>query len=197
MRFVVFALFFALSLKALVFNPDSLLSPEVSAKIEQISNELNEKTGIKTAVYISDSLAEQTPAELLQSLNFKPPYALLLLSKAVKAKDGSIHPLVDILASPDVIGLFDKAQILSPLPERGTILPILTSNKGKDIYNAAILNGYADLAEQIAASRNVELKNGIGNANKSFLNLIRYFVYGTILLVVFVMIKKGVSRERK
>lgn len=196
-RKVFVLLFFALALKAGVFNQNAVLSPQVSAKIEQISSELEAKTGIKTHVYVSDTLGEQTPNSLLKSLNLKSPYAIIILSKALMAKDGKTYPFVGIFASDDVSGLFDKDQILSPFPERGTILPILASNKSKDVYNAAILNGYADLAEQIAKSRGISLENGVGNANKTFLNLIRYFVYASIIAVLFVMIKKGVRREQK
>ncbi|WP_221253915.1 TPM domain-containing protein [Campylobacter sp. 19-13652] len=197
MHKVFVLLFFALALGASVFNPDAVLSPQVSAKIGQISSELEAKTGIKTYVYISDTLGDKTPNSLIESLDLKSPYAIIVLSKALIAKDGKSHPFIGIFASDDVKGLFDKAQILSPFPERGTILPILASNKGKDIYNAAILNGYADLAEQIAKSRGITLENAVGNANKTFLNLIRYFVYASIIAVLFVMIKKGVRREQK
>lgn len=190
-------LLFAFLVKADVFNPDGVLNSQVSDKIEQISSELEAKTGIKTSVYVSDTLGDKTPMSLLESLNLKSPYAIIVLSKSIKAKDNKTHHFLGIFASDDVAGLFDKDQILSPFPERGTILPILTSNKGKDVYNAAILNGYADLAEQIAHSRGVVLESGIGNANKTFLNLIRYFVYASIIAVLFVMIKKGVSRGKK
>lgn len=191
--------FFALAglLGASVINKDAILSPEVSAKIAQISSELKEKTGVNTLVIATNDLGKTSPNELVSSLNLAPPYAVLLLSKAVRAKDGSIHPLVDIIASDEALKLFDKAQILSPFPERGTILPILTSNKGKDIYNAALLNGYADLAEQIASSKGVKLQSGIGSANKHTLNFLRYLIYGFLVVAVVIAIKKGRNRETR
>ena len=65
-------------------------------------------------------------------------------------------------------------------------MPILASKNGKDIFNAAVLNGYADLAEQIAASKGVSLQNAIGSQNRLTLDAFRIFIYGSIVLVVCV-----------
>lgn len=178
-----------------VYNQDGLLSENVEKKLNEISSELYKKTGIYTGVAVLNSL-DMKPIEFIQSLNLKLPYAFLLLSKSVKAKDGSTHPLVDIYADPDTLSLFDKEQILSPFPETGTIIPILTSNKGKDIYNASILNGYADMVEQIANSKNIELKSAIGSANKNTLNIFRLLIYGLTFFTIFVLILRRIRVKK-
>ena len=85
--------------------------------------------------------------------------------------------------------LFDKEQILSPMPNRGSIIPILVNHK-KDanmtgVINAAILNGYADIADQVAKSQGVELETSIGDTNRNFINALRYIFYGTLAFALF------------
>ena len=179
---------FAFAAQIVVKN-DEILSPAVAGKISQIGDELYAKSEILAAVAVYESLGEQSLREAVKSLNLTAPYAVIALAKRERK--------VEIFADPATLKLFDKEQILSPFPERGTILPILTSKNGKDVYNAAILNGYADLTEQIAASLGVKLESAIGDANKTALNALRAAVYGSIILVFAVMIYKKARRQNK
>lgn len=51
-----------------------------------------------------------------------------------------------------------------------------------------MLNGYADIADQIAASKNIILENSIGSQNRDTINIFRYLIYGSIILVIIVLI---------
>lgn len=53
------------------------------------------------------------------------------------------------------------------------IIPLLTNKKKEVGITPALLNGYAELVEQIAASRNVVLESSIGNANKTAISLVK------------------------
>ena len=97
---------------------------------------------------------------------------------------------VEIFADSKTSQLFNKEQILSPNPESGTIIPILVSKNGKDVYNAAILNGYADIAEQIAEGLNLKLESALGSSNKTTLNFLRIFIYALIGLFVVIIFYK-------
>lgn len=166
-----------------VINDDKILSDRVSAKLQSIGEELYEKSGIVLSVAAYEDIGEEGLSERAKRLNFKAPYALLIL--AVKPKK------IEIFADEDTLKLFDKEQVLSPHSESGTILPILVSKNGKDVYNAAILNGYADIAEQIAANLGITLVNGLGNANKNTLNFLRALIYGFLAVVaIFIIYKK-------
>ena len=159
---------------------DNILSDKVAEKITIMGNELEQKTGVFLGVAAVSSLEGKNIKEKITeyTLNLKKPYALIFLTQKEQK--------LDIVNSPELDKDFDKDQVLSPMPNIGTIIPLLTSRKGKDIYNAALLNGYFDVAEQIGKSRKVELESAIGSSNKIVLNLIRYFVYGSIILVLFV-----------
>jgi hypothetical protein len=45
-----------------------------------------------------------------------------------------------------------------------------------------MFNGYADTAEQIAASRGQKLSTSAGSANQTFIDIIRLIFYGTLLV---------------
>lgn len=164
--------------REIVLENQNILSPAVSDKIAVLGEELASKSGVFAGVAVYESLGSKTLKEAAAQLNLTPPYALLMLAKA--------EHKVEIFADPETLKLFDKEKILSPYPSSGSILPILASKNGKDIFNAAVLNGYADLAEQIAAGKGVSLQNAIGNQNRLTLDAFRIFIYGSIVLVVCV-----------
>ena len=165
-----------------VINNDEILSQKVSVKLNEIGSELYAKSGINLVVGIyKDGELEA----LFKEQNLSSPYAFLLLIKGKKK--------VEIFADANTSKLFNKEQILSVNPESGTIIPILVSKNGKDIYNAAILNGYADIAEQIASSLNLQLESSVGNSNKTTLNFLRFFIYGLVAFFIIVIFYKKVK----
>jgi len=165
-----------------VVNNDEILSQKVSVKLNEIGSELYTKSGINLAVGVyKDGELEA----LFKEQNLSSPYAFLLLIKDKKK--------VEIFADANTSKLFNKEQILSVNPESGTIIPILVSKNGKDVYNAAILNGYADIAEQIASSLNLQLESSVGNSNKTTLNFLRFFIYGLVAFFIIVIFYKKVK----
>ncbi len=165
-----------------VINNDEILSQKVSVKLNEIGSELYTKSGINLVVGVyKDGELES----LFKEQNLSSPYAFLLLIKDKKK--------VEIFADANTSKLFNKEQILSVNPESGTIIPILVSKNGKDVYNAAILNGYADIAEQIASSLNLQLESSVGNSNKTTLNFLRFFIYGLVAFFIIVIFYKKVK----
>lgn len=165
-----------------VINNDEILSQKVSVKLNEIGSELYAKSGINLVVGVyKDGELEA----LFKEQNLSLPYAFLLLIKDKKK--------VEIFADANTSKLFNKEQILSVNPESGTIIPILVSKNGKDVYNAAILNGYADIAEQIASNLNFQLESSVGNSNKTTLNFLRFFIYGLVAFFIIVIFYKKVK----
>jgi len=171
----------------IVLVNQNILSPAVSEKIAVLGQELASKSDVFAGVAVYESLDGKTLKEAAAQLNLTPPYALLMLAKA--------EHKVEIFADPQTLKLFDKEKILSPYPSSGSILPILASKNGKDIFNAAVLNGYADLAEQIAASKGVSLQNAVGSQNRRTLDAFRIFIYGSIALVICAAIFRKFRRK--
>lgn len=171
--------------EAVIYN-ENVLSKKVSEELSLIGTELYDKIGI----YVFVAAGAKTPLEeLLQKQNELPkPNVLLAISQ-------SSHK-VDIVGSKEALTFLDKEAVLSPYPSTGTILPILTSHKGQDVFNAAILNGYADIAERLAKSFNVKLEHSIGNANRDTMNLLRILIYGFICFALLYYAQRRMKRRR-
>ena len=185
-KFILIFIFLLSQILALganfVINNDEILSKKVSVKLNEIGSELYAKSGINLVVGVyKDGELEA----LFKEQNLSSPYAFLLLIKDKKK--------VEIFADANTSKLFNKEQILSVNPESGTIIPILVSKNGKDVYNAAILNGYADIAEQIASNLNFQLESSVGNSNKTTLNFLRFFIYGLVAFFIIVIFYKKVK----
>ncbi len=178
--------------KVFIKNED-IVDKRAVKQIELMGAELKQKTGVNTYVLAIKSLhkVKLVTYEANITKDFKSPYILLSLARNDKQ--------VDIKASADMLKRFDRDGVLSPYPLKGTILPILGDKKGEDKYSAAILNGYADIVDQIANSYNIKLNSSIGSANKSVILIVKMIFYflATISLVMYVYFRKKRSNGRE
>ena len=108
-------------------------------------------------------------------------------------KFAKIHYFKDIYASAGLEKEFDREALLSPLPWKGTIIPLLTSKKKEVGVSPALLNGYAELVEEIAQYRKIELESAIGSANKTTINLVRVLLYSFMAIVIVLIIYRRIK----
>lgn len=168
---------------------DDILEERTAQKVEEMGVELFAKTGVKVILIVKKSEKEEIVAyEKKFAESLTPPFALLTLFLEEKK--------VDIYSSAGLEKEFDKEAMLSPLPWKGTIIPLLTTKKREVGVSPALLNGYADLVEQIAAYRKVELESAIGSSNKTTLNIFKILIYGFVAaLVLFALIRKRMRKN--
>ena len=208
---LIFTLLFSTSLFAeYLYQDDVVQRDNYSDAINPIGQELFEKTGVGLyLVMVRELEANQTIASYALSI------AESLPQPAVVFGFSEIDKKVQIIASPSSLyDEFDRDMILSPnasfigavissimfaksfddVKEEmsnygGVVLPVLGERaKGKDVvekFAVAMFNGYSEIAEQIAASRGVELESAAGNINQIGVDLVRYIFYGTILFAIF------------
>ena len=162
-----------------------VLDERAIMKMEEMGNELFKKTGVRVFLVAKNSGEGKEivsfEKEFAQTLT--EPFALLTLFLEEKK--------IDIYTSKELEKAFDKEVLLSPLPWKGMIIPLLTNKKKEVGVTPALLNGYAELVEQIAASRNVVLDSSIGNANKTTISLVKVLIYGFVgVLLLFVFIRR-------
>ncbi len=159
-----------------VINENVILE-KTAVKIEQMANELYQKTGIKAYLVAKKSLNGKNIIEFEKDFSgkIKPPFVILILSLDDKK--------VDIYSSKNIDELFDKEAILSPYPWEGSIIPLLTGKKKNVSVSAALLNGYADLVEQISNSKNIKLDSAIGSTNKELISFLNISIFGFLLMV--------------
>ncbi|QIR75542.1 TPM domain-containing protein [Sulfurospirillum diekertiae] len=166
---------------------DDSLEERTAQKIEEMGSELFAKSGVKVILIAKKSGEGENILAYEQNFakNLTTPYVLLTLFQAEKK--------VDVYQSAGLEKEFDREALLSPLPWNGTIIPLLTSKKNEVSVGPALLNGYAELVEEIAAYRKIELESAIGSANKITINIVRLLIYGFMAIVVILIIYKRIK----
>lgn len=219
---LTFIVFSALSLNAeYLYKDDVVKNPHFTEQINAIGAELKAKTGVSLyLVMVRDLEENQSIAD------FEKQLASELDEPAVIMTFIELKQKVDILARPvSLYEHFNKQQVLSPnatfigsvvsavmfarsydearelIANRGgTILPILAERaKGDDIvskYSVAMYNGYADVAEQIAAHKGATLSSSAGSGSKNFIDILRVIFYGIILYAIILYVRGKYFRKK-
>ena len=205
-----------------LYKDEVVHNPDFTSQVEKLGLELYQKTGISLRLVMLRQLPESKSIvayekELIADMN--EPTILLTFAE--------LDSKVDILANDtSLYEYFDKKQVLSPVASSvqafimalfysdsfasfkeiasssgGTILPLL-AQKAKDgqqvgKYSGSMYNGYVDIAEQIAASKGIELENAAGNANKNSILVVKLLFYGMIIYGIFLYIKRKLYLRRQ
>ena len=199
-----------------LYKDEVIFNPAFNAEVEKLGSELYQKTGISLRLIMLKELPNKMSIvdyekELMK--NFSEPTILLTFSE--------MNAKVDILAHPaSLYEYFNKKQVLSPISSPvqafvvglinmnfsditsgGTILPLIAqkSKKGEVLgkYSASMFNGYADVAEQIADSKNVVLENAVGSANQTSILIIKVLFYSVVLYAIVMYIKRKLYYRRQ
>ena len=189
---LILTLLFSTSLFAEYLYKDEVINIEPFAQqIERIGAELHEKSGVGVYLIVLKEFDQNQSI-----IDYEREAIKMIKEPAVLLTFSEMDKQVDIFASPESLYKdFDKESILSPLASfGGTIIPLLTA-KARDIpvkekYAAALTNGYADITEQIADSRDIVLEHAVGSGSKTFINIIRVIFYGMIVYGLFFYIKR-------
>lgn len=207
-----------------LYKDDVVKNPKFTQQIEAIGSELKAKTGISLyLVMVRDLENNESISDFEKRISSEVNGSAIIMTFVELKKE------VDILARPtSLYNSFDKAQVLSPnatfigavvssvmfarsfdeakeliVNRGGTILPILGERaKGSEIvskYSVAMYNGYADVAEQIAASKGQTLGSSAGTGSKTFIDILRFIFYAIILyaLGIYVWGRFFKKREQK
>lgn len=180
----LFFLFFSFSslLRAdfgFIIGESTLLIDKTGMKINEISSELKEKSGVSIYVTALESIGskdlKEFEAEIESKLN--APYVWLYIIKDIKK--------INIKNSSELDKKFDKKTVFWDY-----IMPIIPKND-KELTNerisAAMLNGYSQIVEDIAKAYKVELKSAITSQRSWFDLLLNYLFYGMVITVVVIL----------
>ena len=181
-----------------LLNSDKYIIDErLQEKIFVIGNELKSKTNVNVYVNVKSSyginedlpmkekfrLIKEQESNLIK--NLKDPYVVLLLSLEDKHSN--------LLFSKNLASIIDKDEILDDY-----VIPILASKDKNQLYtkaSAAVLNGYAQIADIIAEANNTKLESSIGSSGKVTSTVWKVFMYflvitGLLAYAYAVLIKK-------
>ncbi len=181
-----------------ILTHDGLIDTRAQGKILEIGNESKKRLGVNLYIDVKENnginpkekrdirktLMKQKEKEIIK--NLKKPYAVLAIS---------INQLyANILMSDDLKKIIDKDDILD-----NYVIPLLASKDKNSLFaktSAAVLNGYAQIADSVALSQNIKLDSSIGSQGKVASSIWKVFMYTLVLVGLFSYVVI-ILRERK
>ncbi len=199
---VIFSLLFFLPLNALsnnfIISDDGLIDERAIIKIQEIGTETQSKLGANIYVYAKQSLGLEDKISTKDKIKYIKKYEgeitkalvkpYVLLSISVE----DTH--VNLIVSSKLKEVIDKNEILNDY-----VVPLLASKDSNTTFakaSAAILNGYAAIADTIADSKDIELESSIGNSGKVAGTVWRVLMY-TLIIVGILLYTFAVLRRKK
>ena len=187
-----------------ILKHDGLIDQRAQTKIFEIGSEVQSKLNVNIYVDVKENngldmdLSREERIKLMKDIeknivkDLKKPYVVIALAI------DQIY--ANILISDSLKDVVDRDEILD-----GYVIPLLASKDKNTLFtktSAALLNGYAQMADSIAAAQNVELQSSIGSGNKTFSTIWKMFMYtlvlaGIILYAIIVMREKKYKKETK
>lgn len=202
---VISLLFFLIPLNAsinkYVISDDVVIDARTAQKLLEIGTEVKEKTNVNIYVYARTDLGlpeDTTTQEKIEyikkhedkiSSTLEKPFVLLTLYVE------QTH--VNIITSETLKTKIDKNDILN-----GYVVPLLASKDKNSLFakaSAAVLNGYDEIADQVALANGIEkLETGLPDSGKTAGTIWKVLMYTLVLagiiLYTLVVLK---SKKRK
>jgi hypothetical protein len=187
---VVFLLLpFALQAKYVAVN-ELALNGKAIEKIASMGSELEEKTGvIAQVIATSDTIGRGRSLYDYAADAVTPDPNKLVLIVAPKSKRIGVVAFDKTLEE----GL-DKDSIYDY-----TIGVIATKDDENTIekYNVGIVQGYSELADQIAEKNNIQLNNTIANDTTNTIDILRVIVYAGTAVILYAMLIRPILNRKK
>ena len=175
-----------------------IVDQRAQLKILEIANEVKTKTNTNIYLYVKNSyginkqmpmkekikIINETENKILD--NLQKPYALLTISVE------DMH--VNLISSKELESVLDKNDILN-----GYVIPLLASKDKNQLYakvSAAVLNGYAQIADVIAQQDGIKLESSIGSQGKVTGTIWKVFMYSVVIIGIL-LYTYAVMRRRK
>lgn len=183
---------FPLLLNATHILKNDLLKIEAVKLIEDMGTELHVKTGVNAYVIATNehfperyNLVEDVKQ---YEVKLSEPYVLFIFAPyATITKKSEARGRIGIIpSSDDVSAMYDYETVRDAGID---IVAIKDSNTDEDKFNIGILQGYSELADNIAKSKGIQLETVILDEMGTMVTILRVFIYlGTfILLWIFVL----------
>jgi len=190
-RFSLLALLLPLLLNATHILKDDLLRPKASKLIEQMGEELFSKTGINGYVVATN---ENFPERFnlvtytkRYEANISKPYVILIFApNALITKASGEKGRVGIIPSSKTLaGMYHRSDVLDATID---VVAAKDKNTKVDKFNIGIVQGFSELADQIAAAKHVKLTTTIPNDTRTMIGYVKILVYFGTLFVLWIFI---------
>ena len=199
-RVTLLALLLPLLLNATHILKDDLLKLEASKLIEQMGDELFSKTGINAYVVATNERFPEGSNLVAYSKKYeanisKPNVILIFAPNAIITQKSQQKGRVALIPSSDVLQkLYTKSDVMD-----ATIDVVASEDKNtkEDKFNIGIVQGFSELADQIATSKNVKLKTTLPNETRTFVGYIRILVFIGTFFVLWIFILRPLWMRMK
>jgi len=194
-RFALLALLLPLLLNATHILKDDILKPEASKLIEDMAIELVSKTGINGYVVATNenfpekfNLVEYSKK---YEANVSKPYVMLIFAPnaVITAKSGEKGRVALIPSSKELISLYDKSDVMDATID---VIAAKDKNTKEDKFNIGVVQGFSELADQIADSKNIEMTTTLPNETRYIISVLRVIVIIGALLVFWVFLLRPI-----
>ena len=189
--FTLLALLLPLLLSATHLLKNDLLNIKASKLIEEMGNELFLKTGVNAYVIATNEHFPQKYNLVAYSkkydTNMSKPYVLFIFAPyATIIKDADTRGRVGIIpSSKEVKNLYHYDDVRDAAID---VVAVKDGNTDEDKFNVGIVQGYSELADNIAASKGIKLEKTIPNDTAAVLNILRVLVYFGSIIVLWIFI---------
>lgn len=181
-----------------ILKHDGLIDQRAQTKIFEIGSEVQSKLNVNIYVDVKENngldmdLSREERIKLMKDIeknivkDLKKPYVVIALAI------DQIY--ANILISDSLKDVVDRDEILD-----GYVIPLLASKDKNTLFaktSAAVLNGYAQVADSIANDKDIKLNSSMGSGNKTFSTIWKMFMYTLVLggIIIYAII---VMREKK
>jgi hypothetical protein len=190
-RFTLLALLLPLLLNAAHILKDDILKPEASKLIEEMADELLSKTGINGYVIATNENFPERFNLVTYSKKYEEklskPYVMLIFAPnaVITTKSGEKGRVALIPSSKEIATLYDKSDVMDATID---VIAAKDKNTKEDKFNIGVVQGFSELADQIASSKNVEMTTTLPNETRIIINILRVIVIAGGLLVFWMFI---------
>ncbi len=190
-RVTLLALLLPLLLNATPILKDDLLRPEASKLIEQMADELFSKTGIHGYVVATNENFPERFNLVAYSkkyeVNTSKPFVMLIFAPnaIITKKSGQKGRVGLIPSSQELVALYDKSDVMDATID---VIAAKDKNSIEDKHNIGVVQGFSELADQIASSKNVELTTTLPNETRIIIGILQVIVISGAILVFWMFI---------
>ncbi|RLA74744.1 MAG: hypothetical protein DRG11_03850 [Epsilonproteobacteria bacterium] len=203
MRYIFSIILFVSVATSTILQDDNLIDKRAVVKLQEITNELKQKTNTDIYVHLSkdNGLSDELGVEnMIKQIKQKE-------QKIISTTDGSYvvvflsikQKYINMISSKDIKDIINKDDIID-----NYMVPLLASfdkNELQSKVSASVLNGVAQIADVIAKSKNIKLKSSIGSAGKTAGSIWQMFIYTIVLLGIisyfFIILREKKLKKNK
>ena len=199
-RFALLALLLPLLLNATHILKDDILNPEASKLIEEMADELFSKTGIhEYLVATNENFPERfnlVAYSKKHEANLSKPYVLMIFAPnaVITVKSGETGRVAVIPSSKEIAALYDKSDVMDATID---VIAAKDKNTKEDKYNIGVVQGFSELADQIASSKNVEMTTTIPNDTRYIIMVLQVIVIIGAILVFWIFLVRPIFMRIK